>query len=195
MKKFILILLIVFATPAFSQDKAQVINQKRIEINAAGMKVLGGWALVNITVGSLAYLNSTGKKKYFNQMNVMWNVINLSLATAGYFGAKADLNQQLSLAQAIHDEQKIERILLLNTGLDVGYVAAGLFLNERGLRKSSERLQGYGKSLILQGAFLLMFDGVMFGICHQNGKKFSPLLEKISLNFDGNQLGVLYTLK
>ncbi len=188
-------MLIVFTTPAFSQVKTQEINQKRIEINATGMKILGGWALANIAFGGVSYFNSSNKKKYFNQMNVMWNVVNLSLATAGYFGAKADLNKQLSLAQSIKDQHKIEQILLLNAGLDVGYMAAGLFLNERGLRKSSDRLQGYGQSLILQGAFLLIFDGTMYAVHQKNGKNFNKILENISLNFDGKQIGVIYQLR
>ena len=194
MKKFIIILLIVFTTPAFSQVKIQEINQKRIEINTTGMKILGGWALANIAFGSVSYFNSANKKKYFNQMNVMWNVVNLGLATAGYFGAKADLNKQSNLAQSIHDQQKIEKILLLNTGLDIGYLATGLFLNERGKNKSSDRLKGYGQSLILQGAFLLIFDGTMYAIHQKNGKGFDKILENISLNFDGKQVGVIYQL-
>ncbi|TKB96012.1 DUF6992 family protein [Pedobacter cryophilus] len=194
MKKFIFFILIVFATPAFSQDKYQKINEKRIHINSNGMKVLGGWALTNLTIGGLAYFNSSGKKKYFNQMNVMWNVVNLGLATAGYFGAKADLKEQLSFAQSIHDQQKIEKILLLNAGLDVGYMATGLFLNERGIRKSSDRLKGYGQSLILQGAFLLVFDGAMYAIHQKNGKGFDKFLNQMSFNFDGKQVGILYKL-
>ena len=191
MKNFLFLALIVFATPAFSQSNFQEINQKRIEINITGMKVLGGWALANMAIGSIAYFNYSGKKKYFNQMNVMWNVVNLGLATAGYFGAKADLNLQLSLAQSINDQHKIEAILLLNTGLDVGYMAAGLYLNERGLRKSSDRLQGYGQSLILQGAFLLVFDGAMYAIHKNNGNGFSKILEKANFSFDGRQVGLL----
>lgn len=191
MKNFLFLALIVFATPAFSQNNLQEINQKRIEINITGMKVLGGWALANMAIGSVAYFSYSGKKKYFNQMNVMWNVVNLGLATAGYFGAKADLNQQLSLAQSINDQHKIEQILLLNAGLDVGYMAAGLYLNERGLRKSSDRLQGYGQSLILQGAFLLVFDGAMYAIHKNNGNDFSKILDKASISFDGRQIGVL----
>ena len=194
MKKFIIILLIVFTTPAFSQVKIQEINQKRIEINTTGMKILGGWALANIAFGSVSYFNSANKKKYFNQMNVMWNVVNLGLATAGYFGAKTDLNKQLNLAQSIHDQQKIEKILLLNTGLDIGYLATGLFLNERGKNKSSDRLKGYGQSLILQGAFLLIFDGTMYAIHQKNGIGFDKMLQNMSLNFDGKQVGVIYQL-
>jgi len=191
MKNFLLLALIVFATPAFSQNSLQEINQKRIEINITGMKVLGGWALANMAIGSVAYFSLSGRKKYFNQMNVMWNMVNLGLATAGYFGAKADLNQQLSLAQSINDQNKIEQILLLNAGLDVGYMAAGLYLNERGLRKSSDRLQGYGQSLILQGAFLLVFDGAMYAIHKNNGNGFSKILDKANFSFDGRQVGLL----
>ena len=191
MKNFLFLALIVVATPAFSQSNLQEINQKRIEINITGMKVLGGWALANMAIGSVAYFSLSGKKKYFNQMNLMWNVVNLGLATAGYFGAKADLNQQLSLAQSINDQHKIEQILLLNAGLDVGYMAAGLYLNERGLRKSSERFQGYGQSLILQGAFLLVFDGAMYAIHKNNGNGFSKFLDKANFSFDGRQVGLL----
>ena len=191
MKNFLFLALIVFATPAFSQNSLQEINEKRIEINITGMKVLGGWALANMAIGSVAYFSLSGKKKYFNQMNVMWNVVNLGLATAGYFGAKADLNQQLSLAKSINDQNKIEQILLLNAGLDVGYMAAGLYLNERGLRKSSDRLQGYGQSLILQGAFVLVFDGAMYAIHKNNGNGFSKILDKASFSFDGRQVGLL----
>lgn len=191
MKKYIFFILIVFATPAFSQDNIQEINTERENINLTGMKILGGWALANMAIGSVGYFNSSGKKKYFNQMNVMWNVVNLGLATAGYFGAKDNLNQQLSLAQSLNDQNKIEQILLLNAGLDVGYMAAGLYLNERGLRKSSDRLQGYGKALLIQGAFLLVFDGSMYVIHKNNGKGIDKILEKTSFSFNGKQVGLL----
>lgn len=194
MKNFIFFILIVIATPAFSQDNTQEINTKRENINLTGMKILGGWALANMAIGSFAYFNSSGKKKYFNQMNVMWNVVNLGLATAGYFGAKENLNQQLSLAQNLKDQNKIEQILLLNAGLDVGYMATGLFLNERGLIKSSDRLQGYGKALLLQGAFLLVFDGAMYALHKNNGKAFYKILDKADLSFDGRQVGVIFKI-
>ncbi len=194
MKKLILLIILFFAIPVFAQQKIQDINHQRNEINLNGMKILGGWALANMAIGSVAYFKTTGKNKYFNQMNVFWNIANLGLATAGYFGAKADLNQQLSLATSVHDQHKIEKILLLNAGLDVGYMATGLFLNERGKMKSSDRLKGYGNSLLLQGAFLLIFDSGMYAVHHHNGKGFDKILEKISFNFDGKQIGITYSI-
>ncbi|MBK0383445.1 hypothetical protein I5M32_10780 [Pedobacter sp. SD-b] len=194
MKKLTVVCCLFFTIPAFAQQEIQTINHQRNEINLTGMKILGGWALANMAVGSIAYFNSSGKKKYFNQMNVFWNVANLGLATAGYLGAKSGLNQQLSLAQAVHDQYKIEKILLLNAGLDVGYMATGLFLNQRGENKKSDRLKGYGNSLLLQGAFLLVFDSGMYAIHQHNGKGFDKVLQKVSLNFDGRQVGIFYKL-
>ncbi|OAQ39836.1 hypothetical protein A5893_09705 [Pedobacter psychrophilus] len=194
MKKLLSISLLFFAVPVFAQQTIQDVNHQRNEINLTGMKILGGWALANMAVGSIAYFKTSGKNKYFHQMNVFWNVANLGLATAGYFGAKADLNQQLNLARSVHDQHKIEKILLLNAGLDVGYMATGLFLNERGKNKSSDRLKGYGNSLILQGAFLLIFDSGMYVIHNHNGNGLDKILEKVSVNFDGEQIGITYSI-
>lgn len=192
MKKLILLGLLFFTAPVFAQQVIQDNNHQRNEINITGMKVLGGWALANMAIGSVVYFKTSGKNKYFHQMNVFWNVANLGLATAGYFGAKADLNQQLNLARSINDQHKIEKILLLNAGLDVGYMATGLFLNERGKNRSSDRLKGYGNSLLLQGAFLLIFDSGMYAIHNHNGNGLNKALEKVSVNFDGEQLGLRY---
>ncbi len=149
----IFLLLLVAFTPTFGQQNLEEINVKRNNINLNGMKVLGGWALANMAVGSVLYFNQSGRKKYFNQMNVMWNVVNLGIATAGYFGAKNDINKEINLAQSLKDQQKIEQLLLLNAGLDAAYIATGFYLKERGLRKSSERLGGYGQSLIYKVPF------------------------------------------
>ena len=194
MKKLIIIAFICFTAPVFAQQEMQQVNNQRNEINLTGMKVLGGWALANMAIGSVAYFKTSGKGKYFHQMNVFWNIANLGLATAGYFGAKADLNQQLSLAKSIQDQHKIEKILLLNGALDIGYMATGLYLKERGLNKSSDRLKGYGNSLILQGAFLLIFDSGMYAIHQNNGKGLDKILEKVNANFDGQQLHFKYKL-
>ena len=51
---------------------------------------------------------------------------------------------------------------LFNAGLDVGYMATGAYLWERGIRKDSRGLKGYGQSLILQGGFLFTFDLIMY---------------------------------
>ena len=46
------------------------------------------------------------------------------------------------------------------------------------------QLNGYGKSLILQGSFLLIFDGLMFALNRRNRKIF------LSPNFGSTQLNI-----
>ncbi|MGI4020089.1 MAG: DUF6992 family protein [Janthinobacterium lividum] len=194
MKKYILLLSILISTQAKAQDSLSSFNQKRNLINQTGMKVLGGWALANIAIGSVAFYRTKGVSRYFNQMNIFWNVVNLGIATAGFYGAKEALNKQSNLAQSMHEQHQTEQILLFNAGLDVAYIAGGLYLGQRGINKNSERLRGYGNSVILQGAFLLLFDGSMFAIQNHHGKNADRFLNQVKLNFNGNQIGFLYKL-
>ena len=52
------------------------------------------------------------------------------------------------------DAQRLRRVLLVNAGLDVGYVAAGGWLVRDG------RWRGDGVAVVVQGAFLLVLDSV-----------------------------------
>lgn len=194
MKKFLFVFLIILSAQAKAQDSLSNFNQKRNQINQTGMKVLGGWALANIAVGSVAFYRTKGAAKYFNQMNIFWNVVNLGIATAGFYGAKEASNKPLTLAESIREQHKTEQILLLNAGLDVAYIAGGFYLDQRGINKNSERLRGYGNAVILQGAFLLLFDGCMFTIQNHHGKSIDKLLNKVQLGFNGKQVNLLYRL-
>jgi hypothetical protein len=192
MKKLLFLFLIIISVEAKAQDTLSNFNQKRNEINQTGMKVLGGCALANIAVGSVAFYRTKGATKYFNQMNVFWNVVNLGIATAGFYGAKEASHKQLNASQSQAEQRKTERILLVNAGLDLAYLAGGIYLNRRGISKNSNRLHGYGNAIILQGAFLFLFDGMMFGIQHEKSGK-SPF-NNLQLGFNGKQLGVVYKL-
>lgn len=194
MKKLFFILLVLVSAEVKAQDSLSNFNQKRNEISQTGMKVLGGWAITNIAVGSFAFYRTKGVSRYFNQMNVFWNVINLGIATAGFYGAKEALSKQLTLTESIHEQQKMEKILLFNAGLDVAYIVGGFYLGQRGLYKNSERLRGYGKAVILQGAFLLLFDSSLFTIQNRHGKTADQFLNKIHVSFSGNQIGLNYQL-
>ncbi len=194
MKKLLLLLLILISAEVKAQDSLSNFNQKRNHINTTGMKVLGGWAIANIAVGSIGFYRTKGVTKYFNQMNIFWNVVNLGFAATGFYGAKEASDKPLTLAQSIREQHKIEQILLFNAGLDVAYVIGGLYLGERGINKNSDRLRGYGNSVILQGAFLLLFDGTMFAIQNHYGKTADRFLNKVQIGFNGKQIGLLYPL-
>ena len=58
-------------------------QEKSQQTDRYGMYTLGGWAIGNIAYGTYGWLEYTGEKKYFNQMNTLWNTVNVGLAVYG----------------------------------------------------------------------------------------------------------------
>ena len=124
-----------------------------------GMAVLGTWSVANIGVGLVARSQTDGTEQYFHEMNAIWNTVNLGIAAAGYFSV-LKMSQPNTALELYQYQNKLDKTLLLNTGIDLAYIATGIYLTERGLRENEnfERFKGYGNSLIFQGAFLFVFD-------------------------------------
>ena len=178
-------LLMFLSSDAAGQDISEKLwnyNRERIDLNKTGMLVLSGWALGNIAIGSYGYFSSQGRTKYFHQMNAAWNLINISIGALAYQQYLNSDPSAFTLMQSLDEAGSIENILLLNLGLNVGYIATGAFLWERGIRKNNSRLLGYGPSLILQGGFLLVFDGILYGLNKSHNQKLFNLLDNISLS-------------
>jgi hypothetical protein len=179
-----------------AQDAAlSLFNSQRNKINKNGMRVLGGWAAGNIISGAIGSSKAAGQAKYFHQMNMFWGVVNISLAGAGLYRATCG-NHDLPLTKSLKEQAKLERIFLFNAGLDVAYMAGGLYLMQRGKNSitNTVRLKGYGKSVLLQGAFLLLFDGAMYALLHYKGKKLYKLAEKLEISATAQSAGVILHL-
>lgn len=71
----------------------------------------------------------------------IWCAINSIIALAGLLGSVGELDD-------------LRRLLWVNAGLDVLYVSTGIVL----LTRSSVALRGAGLAVLIQGAFLLLFD-------------------------------------
>ena len=141
---------------------AQNYAQKSYDLQKNGMIVLGTWATLNLISGSAGYFLSAKNTKYFHQMNAGWNIVNLGIAGFALYNLGQSDASLTGYSESVSELRNLDKILLFNAGLDFGYMAAGAWLWERGLRKDSKRLEGYGKSLILQGGFLLAFDLVLY---------------------------------
>ena len=189
-----LLLLLLIALPLFSQEISwQDFNEERLRINRVGIQVLGGWALTNFAISGFSVWQASGETKAFHQMNIGWNAVNITLASFGYIHAM-NAETDLGIIESIQAHESIMRIFLFNAGLDVGYLMGGAYLVERSRNadKNSERLAGFGKSVMVQGAFLLLFDGIMyFAHLHHENSQLVQLISGLSFNPDG----VSYTLR
>lgn len=148
-------------------------SEQRIRHQKILGRVLGGYALANIAVGSIAARNATGETKYFHQMNVYWNLFNLGIAGVGLLGSRNRNGDGETLGEAIKQHQNMKQVLLFNAGLDVAYVVGGAYLRERAANKpdKADQLRGYGKSVMVQGGFLFAFDVVNYFIFKNRGDK------------------------
>ena len=196
--KNIFILLLIFPfIQVFAQDSISdslfAFHQNRMSINESAMLVLGTWAAGNILIGTYGNFKASGEAKYFHQFNAMWNVVNLGIATFGYFNAVNSDPTSMTNLEILNDFNSLQSFLLLNAGLDVAYIATGFYLKERSKNSSSsERLRGYGNSLLLQGGFLLLFDVALYFIHHNNANvNLYPHLE----SFLAGGVGVGINLK
>ncbi len=162
-------LFFVFTLPVAAQGLADLeeINQTRLDYNQQGMLILGTWAVVNLILGAVASFRTSGQTQAFHQMNAYWNVVNLGIAAYGFW--QASQVAVLNFWEVLLAQQQIEKILLANAALDFGYIALGLYLIERGRRLEKDKWLGFGKSIILQGAFLLLFDAILYGFQQQLG--------------------------
>lgn len=195
MKKILTFIFLIVSTRTFAQDSLKSFNYSRNQITTTGMKVLGSWAIVNIGAGTAGWASSKGgSNKYFYQMTAIWGAANLGAALLGYTGAKNNTNKQLNAAESLKAQQKIEKIFLINGGLDVAYIGTGIFLKHRGDNRNSDQLKGYGSALIVQGAFLLLFDGTMYSTQRSNGNKLRRFLEKNPISFNGKTVGLICNL-
>ena len=179
----------LFINTAYAQDILEI-NKDRQKLSREGMTFLTSWAAINIAGGSAAYYLAKDREwKYFHEMNVFWNTVNLGLGIAGLLmerKSKTDMNME----QSLKAQKRVERIFLVNSGIDLIYIGSGLAMRQMQNAKNPERMRGYGNALILQGSFLLVFDGVEYFLHRSNGYRYKT--SKLSFNFNGNSVGLSY---
>jgi len=144
------------------------------------MTILGSWAAANLIAGTTGALVSDDPQMAgFWEMNALWNTVNLGLAggtliaenrrMAAAGSPDAAGRAEFTLPAYREASHRLEKTLLFNAGLDIGYMTLGGWLWERGGRGEglpsagvgAARLTGWGQALVLQGAFLFIFDVVL----------------------------------
>lgn len=165
--------------------------EKTAAANRSGMLVLGSWAAANMLASGVLMPRRQASDKYFHRMNVYWNLVNLGIAGLGYYNAMQADAGSLTAWSAMQDHFQTRQILLLNMGLNTAYIMTGVYLLERSRRggKQADRLLGYGRSIIMQGAFLLVFDTVLYLFHQQHSSLAAQLAGTAWHHGDGLVLG------
>ena len=109
-------------------------------VEQALLRDLRRWAVGSIAVGGA--LAASPRTRGFGRQTAAWGAVDGAIALVG-------ARRQ---AAGPTDPDRLRRVLLVNAGLDVGYLAAGAWLVRR------TRWRGDGLAVLVQGAFLLWLD-------------------------------------
>lgn len=104
-------------------------------------RVLSVWAAGSVAVGAVCSLSP--RTRGFGRQTAAWGLVDGAIAYAGVRARRR---------KGPTDPARLRTVLLVNAGLDVGYLAVGAKL----LRGS--RFRGDGLAVLVQGAFLLVLD-------------------------------------
>ncbi|WP_257459458.1 DUF6992 family protein [Archangium lipolyticum] len=170
-----------FRVPGGSPERERFLrdlNAERIEMNRTAVWLLTGWTVLNLAVGTVVYFTAEDPVwRGFHQMNALFNVPVLGAALGSFALLAAQDPERLDLRQSLFRGGLLERGLLVGITLDVASGLLGLYLRERGLRVGSERLEGWGHALLLQGAFLLLFDTSLLVMNIRHQARLLPLVD------------------
>ncbi|WP_242921151.1 DUF6992 family protein [Pontibacter liquoris] len=164
MRKYLCLLpLLLWGFAAQAQGNAlAAFNQQQTQTLKTGMLVLGGWAILNIVIGSFKLTKASRSKKFYFQMNLYWNIVNLCIAAAALYSLFVPAAASQTLAHSLYQHEWYKKILYLNVGLDIAYILLGAYLKERARNSpKTEQLLGWGQAIVLQGWFLLLLDGFL----------------------------------
>jgi hypothetical protein len=187
LKIFLFILLTFLIISATEAQEYTAFYTRTLDINRSGMYFLGGWALANMATGAYGSLAYEGESKYFHQMNAAWNLVNAGIATYALFEIAGTDIAGLSGEDIMKKHIRTENIFLFNAGLDILYMAGGAWMVSAASKypKRYDLMRGYGKSIILQGAFLFLFDLAKFGIQYNHRQVFQDSAVKLGFTPDG----------
>ena len=196
MKLIITLLLFVYSGNVFAQSLAFEEYNKRNKKTQHSMPIiLGSWAIANFA-GSAALMNNPDApvNKYFYHMNIYWNVVNAAIAGISLVQfPKRDFNFSDTVS-ILKNQKKLEKVMLVNMCLDVAYIGSGLLMSGFAdqYKKNPDLMEGFGKSIIFQGGFLLLFDTTYYFLYRNNGKRVFNFNYSVSATPGGLNFRMLF---
>ena len=167
-----LVLLAVAASAAAQPSEVEVLSAALRADQQAHLWRVGAWGLANAVGGAALVLASDRETEpgrwAFGLQSGAWGVVNVGIAAVGLAGGPGEVTADWAAALAA--ENGYADVLLVNLGLNVGYMAVGgtlLAVAGRGVStcphpdsSGPDAWRGHGAALVVQGLGLLVLDGV-----------------------------------
>lgn len=134
------------------------------------LSTLAWWSVLNIAAGVLGLFLLDGFWYYFAMMGLSWGVINLALVLFLFKLHFLNKFREGDALERIEAQFHVEKILVLNLGLDLGYALIGAWVREHGLHivENQALWLGFGWSVIVQGLYLFVHDLAFYRLHRRN---------------------------
>lgn len=131
-----------------------------MDVERRHMTVLAGWSGANLLGGATgALLAEDPRWRSFHATNAAWNTVNLGIAAIGAIGVHRRARLEEPAPDALARQHRgLRTALAVNLALDGVYIGTGAVFVARGGELRGLDLRGMCASLIVQGAFLALFD-------------------------------------
>lgn len=119
------------------------------------------WGAGSIVAGAGLATSRRPELHQIGLQAIVWGAIDAGLALSGRRGARANQRHDPTSASrsAREEAARFQRIVAINAGLDLLYIAGGLRLAQTARRNSSR--YGIGAGIAIQGLFLLLYDSLL----------------------------------
>lgn len=121
---------------------------------------LSMWSTLSMLISVAIVFSSIPFLRGLGIQFLVWGAIDAAIA---HFGAKSSERKRFNLGTSTSNDAEakesrwLERILWLNTGLDVFYILGGVWLMQT-WGAGNMLWKGHGAGVIIQGGFLFFFD-------------------------------------
>ncbi len=141
----------------YGQTAAAVAGDGRdiLQQQDRAMNVLLGWSGLSAASGAVMLSSNSRRTRDFGLQNIGWGAIDGGIAL---FAKQAIAKKRKTGFDPEKERKSFQKILLINTLLDVVYIGAGSALAASG----KDKLKGHGYGVIVQGSFLFLFDGINY---------------------------------
>jgi len=119
------------------------------------MNTLLGWSGSSVIAGSAMLFYDSTIIRDIGIQNIAWGAIDAGIALYARHSISGKGSSSISVQK---EKQNFRKLLLVNSFLDIVYVGVGAAMSASG----KDKLKGHGYGIIIQGAFLLLFDGINF---------------------------------
>lgn len=197
-RSIILIVILLTSVCAWGQinfqDTIKQYDVERMVIDVRGNNIRAAWSIASVASGGIGYYTAGSDEwKSFHEMNAIVGVVNGGIAAYGMLRTRQQLLQAFDMKRAWHNYQADKKVIYVNIGLDLGCMITGAYLLNRAQNyvPNKDVNLGLGRSLILQGAFLVILDNVMLVSHNKNSGRWARILHELS--FTGNGFSYVHT--